>query len=187
MRKTRRHILTLGLLPMLMATSGVLAEEDQFGFMPAGGRALLLDLLDHVDAETLTEVAGWKKGAEDWQAWALSLTTDLDEKALATFAGYAELNLPVGKDVLLALAESGDAALLPPDGKELAIAQCQFCHSLFSGYLMHDRDEIGWKSTFKSPFHLEIPMTEVERQTFARYSAINMPLRFEDVPPEWRF
>ena len=41
---------------------------------------------------------------------------------------------------------------------------------------MHDRDEAGWKSTFKAPFHKEIPMTELERDTFASYSALNMPL-----------
>ncbi|MDQ2088920.1 hypothetical protein [Marimonas arenosa] len=187
MGKTRRYIPILGVPAILVAVSGVLAQGDQFDFMPPGGRGALLDLLGQVDAETLAEVAAWDKSAEDWQAWALLQESELDEKAIVTFAGYAELNLPVSEDVLQALAESGDAALLPQDGKDLAIAQCQYCHSLFSGYLMHDRDEIGWKSTFKSPFHLEIPMTEVERDTFARYSAINMPLRFDDVPPELRF
>jgi hypothetical protein len=58
---------------------------------------------------------------------------------------------------------------------------------MFSGYLMHDRDEAGWRSTFKAPFHLEIPMTETERDTFSAYSAINMPMRMQDVPPELRF
>jgi hypothetical protein len=186
MRRLRRHVLILG-LPALMIAAGALAQDDQFDFMPAGGRALLLDLLGQVDAETLAEIAARDQSAEDWQAWAMSQEAGLDDKSLATFAGYAELNLPVGEDVLSALAGSGDATLLPPDGKDLAIAQCQFCHSLFSGYLMHRRDETGWRGTFKSPFHSEIPMTDVERDTFANYSALNMPLRFEDVPPELRF
>ena len=30
-------------------------------------------------------------------------------------------------------------------------------------------------------------MTEAERETFARYSAINMPIPFEDVPEDLRF
>lgn len=186
MSKHRYHVLSLG-FPALMAAAGALAQDDQFAFMPAGGRALLVDLSGQADAETLAEIAARDQSAVDWLAWAKSQGTDLDDEALATFAGYAELNLPVGEDVLSALAESGDATLLPADGKYLAIAQCQFCHSLFSGYVMHDRDEVGWKGTFKSPFHSEIPMSEVERDTFARYSAINMPLRFEDVPPEMRF
>ena len=187
MRKVRRDILVLSLFPVLMIAAGALAQDDQFGFMPAGGRSLLFELLGQSDAENLAKILTQSQSAEDWHAWAASQATDLDDKALATFVGYAELNLPVGEDVLQAFTESGDTGLFPPDGKDLAIAQCQFCHSLFSGYLMQDRDEVGWKSTFKSPFHKEIPMTEVEQDTFARYSAINMPLRFEDVPPELRY
>jgi len=181
-----RHASGLGLAALLLAIAAH-AQDDQYAFMPSGGRSLLLELIGGQDGAALAEIAARDQSAEEWQAWAATRNPELDETALATFAGYAELNLPVGEDVLAALAESGDSQLLPPDGKDLAVAQCQFCHSLFSGYLMHDRDEIGWKGTFKSPFHLEIPMTEVERDTFARYSALNMPLRFEDVPPELRF
>ena len=186
MRRHWRYGLALG-LPALVVATGSLAQDDQFDFMPPGGRALLLDLVDEADTETLAEIVARDQSAEDWKTWAMSREPDLDDKALATFSGYAELNLPVADNVLSALAESGDASLLPLDGKDLAIAQCQFCHALFSGYLTHDRDETGWKGTFKSPFHMEIRMSEVERDTFARYSAINMPLRYEDVPPELRF
>ncbi|MDJ0631386.1 MAG: hypothetical protein QNJ44_24250 [Rhodobacter sp.] len=174
-------------LALLLAAGGVSAQDEQFDFMPPGGRALLLEILSGPDAEALAKIAAMDQSAEDWRAWAEEQSGELGDEALATFAGYAELNLPVADDVLAALTESGDATLLPPDGKDLAIAQCQFCHSMFSGYMMHDRDEVGWKGTFKAPFHAEIPMTEVERDTFARYSAINMPLGFEDVPPELRF
>jgi hypothetical protein len=79
------------------------------------------------------------------------------------------------------------AALLPPDGKELAIANCQFCHSFFTGYLAHDRDAAGWRSIFKAPFHKELPMNDKERETFARYSAIHMPIPYEKVPEDLRF
>ena len=30
-------------------------------------------------------------------------------------------------------------------------------------------------------------MDEKERETFALYSAVNMPMKYEDVPPELRF
>lgn len=186
MRRFSHLAPVLGLAALLLAV-GARAQDDQYAFMPSGGRALLLELVGKDDGNALAEIAARDQSAAEWQAWAQAKKPDLDKTALATFAGYAELNFPAGKDILLKLAESADGALLPPDGKDLAIAQCQFCHALFSGYLMHDRDEIGWKSTFKSPFHLEIPMSEVERDTFARYSALNMPLRFEDVPPELRF
>lgn len=186
MRKLTPHLPVLGLVAVLaMAAHAQEEQADQYGFMPPGGRALLLALIGPEDGKALAEIAARDQSGEEWQAWAAAQNPDLDETALATFAGYAELNLPLGEDGLAALAE-GEAAL-PPDGKDLAVAQCQFCHSLFSGYLMHERDETGWRGTFKSPFHSEIPMSEVERDTFARYSALNMPLRYEDVPPELRF
>ncbi|WP_212525583.1 hypothetical protein [Actibacterium sp. MT2.3-13A] len=186
MRHPTRVLPVLGLAALTLALSAW-AQEDQYAFMPSGGRALLLLLIGAEDGAALAEIAARDQGAEEWRDWAASREAGLDETALATFAGYADLNLPLPAEILSKLAETGDAALLPPDGKDLAIAQCQFCHSLFSGYLMHDRDEVGWKGTFKSPFHSEIPMSEVERDTFAHYSALNMPLRFEDVPPELRF
>lgn len=181
MRRARLP-LALGLAALAAVA---LAQDPSYDFMPPGGRTILIGLLGE-EAGALAEVATRAATAEDWLAWAAGRDPALDQTALATFAGYAELNLPLEGEPLAA-AQAGDATALPPDGKDLAIAQCQFCHSLFSGYLMHRRDETGWLSTFKSPFHSEIPMTEVERGTFARYSAQNMPLRFEDVPPELRF
>ncbi|WP_417669651.1 hypothetical protein [Roseibium sp.] len=186
MRQLFHRLPYLGLAALLLA-SGTNAQDTQYAFMPPGGRTLLLELTANSEGEGLTGIAGRKMTRDEWRDWAASKDAGLSETALATLAGYAELNLPVGSENLAKLVESGDGSLLPPDGKDLAIAQCQFCHSLFSGYLMHERDEVGWKSTFKSPFHLEIPMSEVERDTFARYSALNMPLRYEDVPPELRF
>jgi hypothetical protein len=40
---------------------------------------------------------------------------------------------------------------------------------------------------FQSPFHRGLKMTERERREFATYSAINMPMRTEDVPADLRF
>ncbi len=174
-------------LAAFTAATAAVAQGDDFAFMPAGGRTILAEMLVPGDAAALAEAAAREASHEDWAAWARQTNPDLSDAAVETFAGYAALNLPVAEDVARALADAGDAALLPRDGKELAIAQCQFCHSLFTGYLMQDRDEVSWKGTFKAPFHAEIPMSEVERDTFAHYSAINMPLKFQDVPPELRF
>ena len=174
-----------GLVPVLAVAAW--AADDQFGFMPDGGRTLLAGLIAELDAEARQAVLGRKAQAADWADWARAQDPEIDEVATRTLAGYAALNLPL-EEALLAEGIGEDlTAALPPDGKDLAIAQCQFCHSLFSGYLMHDRDQTGWKGTFKAPFHTEIPMTEIERDTFASYSALNMPVKFEDVPPEWRF
>jgi hypothetical protein len=40
---------------------------------------------------------------------------------------------------------------------------------------------------FLSPFHREMKMSAQEREEFARYSELNMPMKFEDVPEELRF
>ena len=176
---TRRFLLA----GLLCLATVLWAADEQFGFMPDGGRSLLARLVAGLEPEARQTVLSRKAGAEDWADWARAQAPEMGEIPVETLAGYAALNLP-----LPAVAAGADwAAQLPPDGKDLAIAQCQFCHSLFTGYLMHDRDLTGWKGTFKAPFHTEIPMSEVERDTFASYSALNMPLAFEDVPPEWRF
>lgn len=175
----------VALAPVLAVA--VWAADDQFGFMPEGGRTLLTGLIAGLAPDDRQAVLAREAQADDWAEWARAQDPEMDEVSAQTLAGYAALNLPL-KDASLAGAPAEElAAALPADGKDLAIAQCQFCHALFSGYLMHDRDQTGWKGTFKAPFHLEIPMTEVERDTFASYSALNMPMRFEDVPPELRF
>jgi len=181
---SRRTVLVLA--PVLMSAAAW-AAEDQYAFMPDGGRTLLAGLLDGLGTEAKHDALRREADAEDWAEWAQGLAPDLDPAAMDTLAAYAALNLPLEGESADDIPAQDVAGALPPDGKDLAVAQCQFCHSLFSGYLMHDRDKAGWLSTFKAPFHTEIPMTEVERETFATYSAINMPLDFEDVPPELRF
>jgi hypothetical protein len=171
----------------LAGVGAAVAQEDTYDFMPPGGRGLLTGQLVAENGKTLSEIAGRDRDRTAWADWARRQAPELDPAAAETFAGYAALNFPLPEEARKDLAQTGDPALLPPDGKDLAIQQCQFCHSLFTGYLMHDRDETGWKGTFKSPFHSEIPMNEVERDTFANYSALNMPLEIEDVPPELRF
>jgi hypothetical protein len=177
---------TAAFAALICVAAGVRSEEAAYPFMPPGGRTILLEIVGG-DPKALAEAALRKASATDWAEWARTREPALSDAARDTFAGYAALNFPVATDVATAIGETGDAARLPRDGKDLAIAQCQFCHSFFTGYLMQDRDETSWRGTFKAPFHAEIPMTEDERNTFAHYSAINMPLKFTDVPPELRF
>lgn len=162
------------------------ATEDLYPFIPSGGRTLLAEKLAADDPDTLADVVSRTATREEWAGWARDHDPALAEKETETFAAYAALNFPMTGDAT-ALDFDELVAALPADGKDLAVAQCQFCHSFFTGYLMQRRDETSWLGTFKAPFHKEIPMSEVERATFAAYSAINMPLDIEDVPPELRF
>lgn len=172
----------------VLMSAPVQSAEDTMAFMPSGGKSILIENLDATDNGKLAELAAKSATNEEWAALFAELLPDVGENALETVTAYSAINFPLSPEALARLAETGAAAeFLPPDGKELAVNNCQNCHSLFSGYLVHDRDVTGWLSIFKSPFHSELPMTETERETFSHYSAINMPLKFEDVPPEYRF
>lgn len=161
---------TLALAALLAGAA--FAQGDPFAFMPDGGRGLLVRAFPSPEARA--EALATTRSAEDWQA-ALSAVA-LADRERATLAAYLSRAAP---------REAAQA--LPADGRDLALAQCQSCHSLFSGYLMQRRDRNGWLVVFASPFHKDIPMSQTEREIFADYSAINMPMRVEDVPPEMRF
>jgi hypothetical protein len=161
-------------LPVLFGAA-VWAQGDPFAFIPDGGRGLLVRALPDPDARAtaLSE-------AHDVPGWQTALAgSGLSEREIVTLATYLQHVAP--------LDQKSPEENLPPDGRDLALAQCQSCHSLFSGYLMQRRDRNGWLVIFASPFHKDIPMSQAEREIFADYSAINMPMRLQDVPPELRF
>jgi hypothetical protein len=173
----RPALLSLGVIVAIAA--GALAQAD-FGFMPDGGKQTLRRLVA-AGRLNLGEIVGRKASEEDWTTALRAAYASLDTETTATLASYLAINLPAPTD--------GEPSpdVLPPDGKQLAIENCQFCHSFFTGYLVHDRDAEGWRAIFKSPFHRELPMTPIQRETFARYSAINMPVPIDKVPEDLRF
>lgn len=171
----------------LSLSAGLSKAEEMMGFMPPGGKSILIDNLGADGGGKIAELAATEAEHDAWAELLGELMPDIEENALATVTAYSAINFPLSPEAMADLEEAGPAEALPPDGKELAVNNCQNCHSLFAGYLTHDRDVTGWLSTFKSPFHSEIPMSETERETFSHYSAINMPMKFEDVPPEYRF
>lgn len=156
-----------------LALAGLAMAGDPFGFVPEGGRTLF--------ARAFPDRAGQRaalavhRSAEAWRA-ALD-GSGLDDVQAATLAAYLAEVAPL---------QPGEMDM-PADGRDLALMQCQSCHSLFAGYLMQRRDRQGWLAIFASPFHGGIPMDDRERAIFADYSAINLPLRLQDVPPEFRF
>lgn len=170
-----------GALPAL----GQLSQD----FMPEGGKTLFIDVFGtRPDQATIAEITGASRSEADWTEGLKARETGLEDRQLRTLASYLAVNMPLAKEPVDAAVEAGDIApALPPDGRELAWNQCQFCHSLFASYLSQDRDLVGWRNTFRTPFHRELAMTEQEREEFAHYSAINMPMEFEDVPEELRF
>ena len=170
----------------LMLFAGSLLAQPEMDFMPDGGRETLLRLAGS-SAIDLAEVTGRTATEEDWAVTVAAADPSLPSAAVETLASYLAINMPLASGPSGMDGAEQAAASLPPDGKKLAIENCQFCHSFFTGYLVHDRDTQGWQNIFKAPFHTELPMTEKERKTFARYSAINMPIPYEKVPEDLRF
>lgn len=171
----------------LLVGTGV-AQQD-FGFMPRGGKSILLDLLATTPAarELVTDSPAGRS-EEDWRQHVTGVAAGLGDKEQKTLAAYLSTSAPFDAAVSQKAAQPNEVApLLPMDGRELAWEYCQSCHSLFSGYLTQDRDARAWLNTFQSPFHREVRMSRQQHEEFARYSAINMPMKFEDVPEELRF
>ena len=170
---------------LLLMPASALCQED-FGFMPKGGKTLLFELT--AKPAELREIGSARRSEAEWRTFIAARKTSMTERDVNELAAYLAINMPVPQG---ALPDTQDGAALaaafPADGRELAWNQCQSCHSLFSGYLMQNRDVQGWRSIFLSPFHRNIKMTAQERETFARYAAFSMPMKAEDVPADLRF
>ncbi len=170
---------------LFLMPASVFCQED-FGFMPKGGKTLLLELT--AKPAELREIGSARRSEAEWREFIAKHKTSMTERDVNELTAYLAINMPVPEEALAKAQDSAAlAAALPADGQELAWNQCQSCHSLFSGYLMQNRDAQGWRSIFLSPFHRQIKMTTQERETFARYAAFSMPMKAEDVPADLRF
>lgn len=160
------------------------AGEDN-AFMPKGGRVLLIELLGTPpDRAELRTIAQARRTEPEWRDFVAARKNTLTERELATLAAYLAVNMPLPDD---AVKRDNLASTLPPDGRDLAWNECQSCHSLFASHLTQRRNAQGWRNMFLSPFHRELKMTPQEREEFARYSALNMPMKIDDVPQDLRF
>jgi hypothetical protein len=186
-----RASIALAAAGLLLGLAPVLAQQLDAGFMPKGGKTLLMEVLGGTpkDSEVRAIVEARRTEAE-WREAIAPRTRGLTDRELRTLAAYLAVNMPVPDvdGVTAKAAKPGELeAALPRDGRELAWNECQYCHSLFTSHLTQDREVQAWLNMFQSPFHREMKMTPQERREFSTYSAINMPMRIEDVPAELRF
>jgi hypothetical protein len=164
------------------------AQQDDT-FMPKGGKTLLLEMLGSTpDKEAVQEITRVQRSETEWAEALAAKTKGLSEQERRTLAAYLAVNMPLPEGATAdAVSSEGLAKALPRDGRELAWNECQFCHSLFTSHLTQERDVQAWRNMFQSPFHRELKMTRQEREEFSQYSAINMPMKIEDVPAALRF
>lgn len=174
----------LAVLAVAACTLALAAGEDD-AFMPKGGRALLLGLLGApLEQGELRAIAQARRTEPEWRDFLVARKPALTERELATLSAYLAVNMPLAED---AVKSDKLASTLPRDGRDLAWNECQSCHSLFASHLTQRRNVQGWRNMFMSPFHRELKMSPQEREEFARYSALNMPMKIEDVPQDLRF
>ena len=181
---------------LLVAAAGALvflpalaSPGEDYDFMPKGGKALLLEVLGTPpDMAEFRMIVRARRTEKEWRTAIAPRAKALTERQLDTLAAYLAVNMPLPEAAAQEAAKAKDpAASLPPDGRELAWKQCQSCHSLFASHLMQMRDVQGWRNMYLSPFHRELKASPQEREEFARYSALNMPMKIDDVPPDLRF
>jgi hypothetical protein len=181
------RMLLIAMSLLAIGVSPAMAQDDE-AFMPEGGKTLFLELKDTPRAAELREIGNLTRTEPEWRNYLAERHKQLSEREASELAAYLAVNFPLPEGAVAQAESQNDvASALPPDGRELAWTQCQFCHSLFSGYLMQQRDVQGWRSVFLSPFHRGLKMTAQQRETFARYSAINMPMKPADVPAALRY
>jgi hypothetical protein len=161
------------------------AGAQDYAFMPRGGKTLLLELAAAApESVQLRAIVQTRRSEPQWREFVAAHAKTMSEREIATLAAYLAVNLPLPEGTAKA---DNLAAALPPDGRELAWNQCQLCHSLFSSYLTQEREAQAWRNMFESPFHRQLKMAPQEREEFSRYSALNMPMKIDDVPQDLRF
>lgn len=181
---------------LLAAAAGALvfppalaSPGEDYDFMPKGGKALLLEVLGTPpDMAEFRKIVRERRTEKEWRTAIAPRAKALTDRQLDTLVAYLAVNMPLPDVAAQEAAKAKDpAASLPQDGRELGWKQCQSCHSLFSSHLTQIREIQGWRNVFLSPFHKEMKMSPQEREEFARYSALNMPMKIEDVPQDLRF
>ncbi len=122
MRSAPRNLALIGFVAFGGAVA--FAQRDPFAFMPDGGRESFGAVFPTADAQAWA--LSQKLTAEDWAAEITERAPDLPARTAATLAAYLSVISPVK-------AAPDTASTLPPDGRDLALTQCQSCHSLFTG------------------------------------------------------
>lgn len=154
--------------------SMALAQDALFDFIPDGGRTILERLRGAEMPAALSEaIASQGATAADWQVQLAE--SGLDPWDTATLSHYLAAYAPLDPAV----------ADLPRDGRDLALAHCQFCH-IITVTVTQDRTREAWLGTLNSPSHVEIKMTETERGLMADYLVLNAGIPIDQIPRELR-
>lgn len=184
------------LLAVGPAQTAFAQEEDVFAFLPDGGRTLLENMIEAgLSPDIQAEITGQAMDAEGWAAFLESKRADnpaiseLDEYQMQTLASYLTYNMPLKESPKLPM-DSRDTAQkessgLPWDGRDMALERCQSCH-IITVVVTQERTREAWLGTMHKPSHIEVPLTEPEREELADYLVLNAGIPIDDIPPALR-
>lgn len=166
---------------------------DVFDFIPAGGRTLLAKVLaSRAPAAEVHAIVSGKHTRDEWLGYlrehskALAGLQPLKEKELLTLADYMSHNLPLPPAKVPANpAQANWDKLLPLDGRDMALEYCQSCH-IITVVVTQDKPKSGWLGTMHKPSHIQIKLTEPQREALADYLVINASIPIEEVPEDLR-
>jgi hypothetical protein len=167
--------------------------KDVFAFIPDGGRTLLITVLrSNPPADETRALLTGKRTRDEWARYLqgrsgkIPALKDLGEKKVTTLADYLTFHMPLPAGKLPAdLGHADWMKVLPPDGRDLTLDNCQFCH-IITAVVTQDRPREHWIGTMNKPSHVQIKLTPVQREELASYLVINGGIPIEDVPEELR-
>jgi mono/diheme cytochrome c family protein len=167
--------------------------DDIFDFIPWGGRTLLARVLatKPAAADARALLTG-KHSRDEWlkelqaRGKAVPALQRLTDKERLTLADYLSHNMPLPASRIPAdLARANWEKLLPMDGKDMALDYCQGCH-IITVVVTQDRAREHWLGTLHKPSHIEIKLTEAQREALASYLVINAAIPIDQVPEDLR-
>lgn len=175
---------TAAILSLLwLAPPGTAAaqEDDVFAFIPDGGRTLLETVreagtpasLGTAIAESRGDPGAWRQRLEAAKAEAAALAA-FDKWQIETLSRYLAANAPMDP-----------TGKLPWDGRDMSLQRCQSCH-IITVVITQERTREAWLGTMHKPSHIEVELTEAEREALADYLVLNGGIPIDQVPPELR-
>lgn len=192
--KTHR-VCTLAWFPVFAALLAGLAlaqTEDVFSFIPVGGKTLLAEVARSAPGEEVRGLLIGKRTRQEWLSYlqgrgaAAPTLQDFGDYELRTLAGYLAANMPLPANSVP--AEPGKAnwnKILPPDGRDLVMDNCQFCH-IITVVVTQEKTHTAWLGTMNKPSHIEIELTPEQRDALAGYLVLNAAIPIDLVPEDLR-
>lgn len=191
LRHFARAVLLLPAALLLLPLSAQAA--DVFDFIPLGGRTLLAKTFaSRPPANEVKALLAAKHSSEEWLGYlkghskAIAGLQRLNEKELLTLADYLSHNMPLPTASIPADPSKAKwDKLLPPDGRDFALEYCQSCH-IITVVITQDKAKNFWLGTMHKPSHIQIKLTEAQREALASYLVINAAIPIDLVPEDLR-